>query len=168
MKLALKTTIAGSACILLMWAMPAGARFLQVDPVGYEDQINLYAYVGQDPLNVTDSTGERSEVVGNQIKITPWDRSHPRVSIPIGRTGAQGVSGKELAFHTYDVSTSSHRRNAAAFGAAVSGNPTPGNDRSSTAGGAINNVGRIHLNGGTNLVQSFKVTSPDSSRYTEL
>ena len=32
----------------------AEARFLQVDPVGYDDQVNLYAYVGNDPVNNRD------------------------------------------------------------------------------------------------------------------
>ena len=40
---------------------------LQTDPIGYADQMNLYAYVGNDLINATDPSGMESYIVSRRI-----------------------------------------------------------------------------------------------------
>ncbi|MBK8225481.1 MAG: hypothetical protein IPK73_31085 [Candidatus Obscuribacter sp.] len=42
---------------------PGINRFLQTDPIGYQEDLHLYAYVKNDPMNATDPEGLEPEVV---------------------------------------------------------------------------------------------------------
>jgi hypothetical protein len=52
------------ACAWLSVANPAQARFLQTDSVGYKDDPNMYAYVGNDPTDKTDASGTQVDSTG--------------------------------------------------------------------------------------------------------
>jgi len=61
---------------------PTLGRFLQTDPIGTTDDLNLYAYVKNNPVNFTDPTGLIASLSGNFASTTAAPAVAPKLDAP--------------------------------------------------------------------------------------
>jgi RHS repeat-associated protein len=76
---------------------PNHGRFLQTDPTGYDDGLNWYAYVGNDPVNGDDPTGLEAKFEGMKecFMCSVWEAPSE------GGGGQSGKGGGQSAWGSY-------------------------------------------------------------------
>jgi RHS repeat-associated protein len=73
---------------------PAIGRFLQTDPIGYSDSMNLYAYVGNNPVNWIDPWGLASITIHAE-RGRPWGKTSLFMTWLLDDTGHSWVEIKK-------------------------------------------------------------------------
>ena len=115
---------------------PIAARYLQTDPIGYKDDLDLYLYVHDDPLNASDPTGRNCTSANGTTTCTTAVYEVSFKTPPGWQDPKQG----QVKYHFYSTPAQSPEsyKNTLAW---LKENPTPGSvNNPATRTGNINDA----------------------------
>lgn len=96
---------------------PALGRFMQTDPIGYTDDLDLYTYVGNDPMDRTDTSGTSgcpTDPGDCEVHGTPQKTGTPGHDVASAKVGEEWkASGQYKSIH-YNQKMSTIARDASA------------------------------------------------------
>ncbi len=123
---------------------PVLGRFLQTDPVGYRDDLNLYAYVSDDPMNRSDPTGRYGRGVGwSDEQWSKFDAAQRQAAVRMERTAGQlrGAAGDLSAGRSANRQLVAKFEHTFGQGSATSGNLTRAAEALSNGAAALRSDG---------------------------